>query len=156
MGGASGWNRCRYQMRAPGSAAEMTHVSARSRTDGRGTEGSLRPHGRDTRASLTYGLSTQVRELVLCQQHASSRGGILVLTERLFFDLQHMESATWHQVDFNSFMENTGMPCWRGGFWVMEGFVKLLQCLVQGPYRHLPSLWQTQWDCTDPGGSNGY
>lgn len=86
-----------------------------------------------------------------------------VLTERLW-DVHamgctatpHTPLPIWHQVDFNDFMENSGMPCWWRGFWVMEGFVKLLQRLEQGPYRHLPSLWRTQWDCTDPGGSNGY
>lgn len=78
------------------------------------------------------------------------------INRKAFFDLQHAERAIRHQVDFKSFKENTGIPCWWRGFWVTEGFVKLLQRLVQGPYRHLPSLWQTQWDCTDPGGSNGY
>lgn len=58
--------------------------------------------------------------------------------------------SIWHQVDFNGFMENKVMPCWWRGFWVMKGFVKLLQCLEQGPYRHLPSLWWTRQDCADP------
>ncbi len=122
-------------------------------------------------------MQSKVHEPILSQQHADSRCrivmlpssiyslllGFFVLTERLW-DVPGMESIAtprpplpiWHQVDFNGFMENSGMPRWWRGFWVMEGFVKLLQCLEQGPYRHLPSLWQTQWDCTDPGGSNGY
>lgn len=125
-------------------------------------------------------MQSEVHEPILSQQHTDSGCWIImspssiysllwvfffffVVTQQLW-DVHGMEcTATprsplpiWHQVDFNGFMENSGMPCWWRGFWVMEGFVKLLQCLEQGPYRHLPSLWRTQWDCTDPGGSNGY
>lgn len=154
-------------MRAPGSATQTTHVWADSETDSRETEDDIKPSGLwhvdkcDVQASQYRSvnwfcagdmLSAGV-ESVLSHIYGA---GIVVLTKGGFFYLQHMVSAVRHQVDFNSFMENTGMPCWWRGFWVMEGFVKLLQCLVQGPYRHLPSLWQTQWDCTDPGGSNGY
>lgn len=119
---------------------------------------------------------SKVHEPMLSQQHTDSSCWIVMLLSstymwQLFFvlpeklwDVHGMEcTATprpplpiWDQVDFNGFMENSGMPRWWRGFWVMEGFVTLLQCLERGPYRHLPSLWRTQWDCTDPSGSNGY
>lgn len=60
---------------------------------------------------LTHGVESQQRSL-LCV-------AVFVLTEKPF-DVQDMESAAiphpplpiQHQVDFNGFMENTGMPHW--------------------------------------------